>query len=378
MEELRIFEESIRTTLNPALQAYRDAGGKIVGYFCTNVPHELILAAGALPYRIRAPESRELDESDRYMTYQNCSYCRHVVNEALKGRYEFLDGFVGTNGCDQMRRVSDVLRAVVFRERIQKGNFYMEFVAAPRVPNDARSEAFYRDELARMRRSLEKHFGLEITDRHLFDAIERANETRSLLHEFYGTRKSEQPPFSGAESLAVTVASTCLPIDIFNCSLKKLLKAASGRVAIPGRHKRLFLYGGILDNPAWVRVAEELGGLVVADGLCFGARMFWDLVEKNKDPLTALARRYYRRWPCPRVADPKGRQQRIHQMVSQWRVDGLIGERLVFCQPWGAERVTTTLESRQSGLPCLWLDREYLPGGFGQMKTRIQAFLESL
>ena len=65
-------------------------------------------------------------------------------------------------------------------------------------------------------------------------------------------------------------------------------------------------------------------------------------------------------------------------MVEAWRCDGLVGERLIFCQPWGTERVATNLELKESGLPSLWLDREYLPGGIGQMRTRVQAFLESM
>jgi len=127
-----------------------------------------------------------------------------------------------------------------------------------------------------------------------------------------------------------------------------------------------------------VQVIEDQGGLVVADGLCFGARMFWDLVDESLEPMAALAKRYYGRWPCPRVTDPKGRQKRIKEVIRDWNIDGLIGERLIFCQPWGAEKVATNLETKETGLPSLWLDREYLPGGIGQMKTRVQAFLESM
>lgn len=378
MEELGRFLDATTTTCNDAMWRWKEQGGKIIGYVCSSVPEEIILAAGMLPYRIRAPESRETSEADRYTTYLNCSYCRHVIDEALRGRYDFLDGFVGTNGCDQMRRVCDVFRAVVFRDRAESGGFFLDFIAAPRVPSDELSLGYYREELDRLRHNMGQSFGAEITGETLQRAIEETNTSRRLLRALYELRKADQPPVTGAEALAVTVASTCTPKEAFNSRLKALLPELEGRVAAPEHRKRLFLYGSELDDPEWVKVIEEQGGLVVADGLCFGARMFWDLVDESREPMEALAKRYYERWSCPRVMDPDDRQARIKEIVREWRVDGILGERIVFCQLWGAERVITDMEARENGIPTLWLEREYVRGGLGQMKTRVQAFLESL
>ena len=106
--------------------------------------------------------------------------------------------------------------------------------------------------------------------------------------------------------------------------------------------------------------------------------MFWDLADESSDPIEALARRYYERWSCPRMCDRERRQGRLKEMVREWNADGIVGERIVFCQLWGSEKVMTNLEAKESGIPTLWLEREYLLGGTGQMKTRVQAFLESL
>ncbi|MEW6440903.1 MAG: 2-hydroxyacyl-CoA dehydratase family protein [bacterium] len=378
MKELAIFMDCVKKTLNPTMEAWKNSGKKIIGYVCTNVPEEIILAAGMLPYRIRAPESREVSESDRYLTYLNCSYCRHLVSEALGGKYDFLDGFVGTNGCDQMRRISDIFRAAAFKERIEERCFLTEFIGAPRVPFDSASEEYYKGEMTRMKEKIEEFSGVEITAEALREAIKRVNDARRLLHELYALRKTDVPPVSGAESLAITIAYSCMPKDAFIAQLKTLLNGLAGRVAVPKYRKRIFLYGSELDDPSWVQVIEDQGGIVVADGLCFGARMFWDLVDESLEPMAALARRYYTRWPCPRVTDRKGRQKRVREVIRDWKVDGLIGERLMFCQPWGAERVATEMESRETGIPNLWLDREYVLGGVGQIRTRVQAFLESM
>ncbi len=378
MKELERFMEITKATCNDTMKAWKEGGGKIVGYFCTNVPEELIMAAGMLPYRLRAPESRDTSEADRYTTYLNCTYCRHVVDDALLGNYDFLDGFVGSNGCDQMRRVSDIFRAVSFKERAEKEEFFLEYVGAPRVPMDEASLAYYRDEILRMKEHLESFFEVEITEEKLEEAIREVNESRRLLHELYALRKAEQPPITGAEALSVTVAYTCMPKDLFNRQMKALLGGLAGREAAPNHKKRLFLYGSELDDPDWIKVIEDQGALVVADGSCFGGRMFWDYVDESADPIDALAKRYHERWSCPRMCDLERRQEKIREMVRDWNADGIVGERIVFCQLWGSEKVMTNLEAQDTGTPTLWLEREYLLGGTGQIKTRVQAFLESM
>lgn len=296
----------------------------------------------------------------------------------MKGRFAFLDGYVGTNGCDQMRRVCDTIRAVVFHDGATRKEFFLEYVAAPRVPFEGTCLDYYKDELSRLVRGLEDHFEVSITDQKLSEAIRVVNRSRNLLHRLYELRKAHLPPLTGAEALAVTVASTCMPKEEFIRELEGLIASLKDRVALPEPRKRVFLYGSDLDNPEWLDVLESQGALVVADGLCFGARMFWDLVDETGDPLEAIAKRYYFRWPCPRVMDPKGKQERIHHILRDWKVDAIVGQRLVMCQLWGGERVLTDLEAPETGVPTLWLEREYLLGGVGQMKTRVQAFLESL
>ena len=378
MRELDRFMEIVKTTCNETMKAWKDGGGRIVGYFCTNVPEELIMAAGMLPYRVRAPESRDTSEADRYTTYLNCTYCRHVVDDALLGNYDFLDGFVGSNGCDQMRRVSDIFRAVSFKEAAEKDEFFLEYVGAPRVPMDEASLKYYKDEIIRMKEQMEEFFDVQITEDKLNEAIREVNESRRLLHELYELRKAEQPPITGAEALSVTVAYTCMPKDQFNRELKALLAGLGDRKAAPDHKKRLFLYGSELDDPDWVKLIEDQGALVVADGTCFGGRMFWDFVDESTDPMEALAKRYHERWSCPRMCDRERRQDKIKEMVRDWNADGIVGERIVFCQLWGSEKVMTNLEAQDSGTPTLWLEREYLLGGTGQIKTRVQAFLESM
>jgi bzd-type benzoyl-CoA reductase N subunit len=378
MKELQYFMDIVNKQENALVKDWKKKGGKVIGYICPNVPEEIIMAAGALPYRLRPRESKDTSEGDRYTTYLCCTFCRHLADEGVKGKFDFLDGFVGTNACDQIRRSSDFFRVVTFKDGKNGKNYFKDYIATPRLPLEDFSHKYYREELDRMRSGLEKFFQVKITDEKLKEAITVTNESRRLLHKLYDLRKAEKPPITGAEALYVTVAYTCMPKDIFNAKLKELIKALDGRVAVPKYKRRFFLYGSELDDPEWIKVIEDAGGLVVADGLCYGAKLFWDLIDEKKKPMDALTDRYLERWSCPRMAkDFDRRMGIIKKIMKDWKADGLVGERVVMCQLWAGERAMTDMATKDNKIPSLWLDREYLLGSVGQMKTRVQAFLES-
>jgi benzoyl-CoA reductase subunit C len=143
----------------------------------------------------------------------------------------------------------------------------------------------------------------------------------------------------------------------------------------------LMIIGGLLDNPEYVRIVEDQGGLVVTDSLCFGSRTFWmDVDEETHDPLTALARYYVADRPsCARMySEYRKRVEYIRNMIKEFRVDGVILQRLSFCETWGFEQYSITTDFKEWNVPLLSMDREYVLGGIGQLKTRVQAFLETL
>ena len=139
--------------------------------------------------------------------------------------------------------------------------------------------------------------------------------------------------------------------------------------------------GSMLDNPAFVKIIEDQGGLVVTDSLCFGSRIMWnDVDETDPDPLTALARYHVGGRPsCARmIGEHPRRVGYVRELIREFRVDAVISERLMFCDVTGYEQFMLGPDLKEDGIPHLKLDREYLLGGVGQMRTRIQAFLESI
>jgi len=367
------FSEAAETLLNPVLRNWKDQGKKIVGYFCSTVPEELITAAGFIPFRMRATGSTSTEESDAYYSSINCSFPRHCFNLALIGEFEFLDGIVCVNSCDHVRRIYDNWKRFVPVD-------FIEVMSLPRKTGPDQV-AWYRDEIAMLKEKIEKQFGVEISNETLFKAIKLHNETRRLQKQLYELRKQEKPPITGAETLAVMVAGTAMPKEQYNEMLRELLDELSGTEGPGGYRARLLIVGGILDDPAYINVIEDQGGLVVTDSTCFGTRNMWTEVDESlNDPCEALAKWYLADRPsCPRMyGEHDNRAKYIIDMCREFNCDGVIGERLMFCDSWLVEHYMLGQDLKAEGIPMLKLDREYLTSGIGQLRTRIQAFLETM
>jgi benzoyl-CoA reductase/2-hydroxyglutaryl-CoA dehydratase subunit BcrC/BadD/HgdB len=253
-------------------------------------------------------------------------------------------------------------------------------ISLPKMTTDAQVEWFH-DELVIFKEALENHLGITITDKMLWEAIKLHNETRGLLRQLYELRKKDNPPITGAEALAVVVASTAMPREQFNQMLKELLGELSEAEGISDYRARLMIVGSILDDPAYIKIIEDVGGLVVTDSTCYGTRIFWTGVDEGEsDPIIALARYYIQDKPaCPRMFDTQPKRSKyVSDMVKEFKVDGVIGERMIFCDLWTGELFMLNKDMKSTGVPFLQLDREYITAGAGQVRTRAQAFLESI
>ncbi len=374
LEELR---QPAATLTNPYIKRWKEKGGKVMGYYCTYVPIEIIHAAGMLPYRIRATGSTSSDLGDVYTYRTMCTYCRHSLDQAMRGEYKFLDGLVACYSCDHVRRLFDIWKAG--KVEFPYSPFYLHFLSVP-IKAEEESEEWMASGLERFVRSLENNFQVRITDEALRQSIKVYNEKRSLLKSLYELRKQEIPPISGAEILEILIASTSMPVEEFNQLLREALEELRGRDGFSDYRARLLLGGGELEDPEYVKLIEDLGGLVVTDFLCFGIRDFWDLVDEDAEPIPALAKRYLERVSCPRMIDHPRRQQFLMDLVKEYKVDGIIIQRMKYCDIWGGEgaMMEWDMKKESSPTPYMVLEREYLMGAVGQMRTRVQAFLETI
>lgn len=359
----------------PSLKRWKEQGKKIIGFQCTYMPEEVFYAAGIMSVRITGGEFRELDleNANAWMYINTCSFIRSCIELVLDGHYNFLDGFVTGSTCDPPRRMADVW---IHRQ-------FTPFVHVLNVPRKytERAHEAYRLEVLDLKRALEEFFKVEITDQALRDAVKVYDKTRDLFRKLYELRKSDTPPITGAEIMELYNAMYKMTREDFNELLEKLLnEASSGKRTIEPKF-RLMISGSPLNNPEFIKCIEDLGGLVVVDELCTGSRYWWDSVDMEediKDPLEAICRRYLDNQPCARMMPSEERFDRVLEMVKEFKVQAVVSEIVRYCVPYAHDQPFLREILKEQGISVLELDVEYGMGGIGQVRTRVEAFLEML
>ncbi len=174
LEEMTVATENLS---NPALEHWKTADGRIVGYFCSYLPDEILTAADILPFRMRATGNDETELADEYLHDCNCSFAKSCLNVALRGGYEFLDGVVWLNTCDHVRRLYENW------QHAMKEPPFLHFLSLPKKVGE-KQVLWFREELTIFIEALEKQFDVQINDDRLWRAIKLHNQRRRLQPDY--------------------------------------------------------------------------------------------------------------------------------------------------------------------------------------------------
>ena len=376
MDYQKLFNSEISSD---SVKAWKAQGKKALGVICCHVPVEILHALDVMPVRVRATGVTETPDGDTWMSTFSCSYARGMVQHWLDGVYADLDGLVATDGCMMAWRAFD--NAKYTDELKESGNFHMMF-AAPRVYGGYKDlgKSFYVDELKDLIEALEKLTGNKLTDEKLKASIAKYNEARQLVQQVYELRKEKNPVISGEDTLKITLAYSDVPVEEYIELLKAFLADAKNRAPITDKRARLMIIGSALDNPGYLKVIEDKGGLFVHDALCYGSRPFNYTVEvDDNDVLGSIADYYLTRLVCPRMLDNRERmQQWVVDTAKEFGVEGIVYEKMQYCECWGGESMFLEPMLKEAGIPMLILEREEHLANAGQLAIRAEAFIEMI
>ncbi len=363
------FAEWYKTRHDYARAWKERTGGKVVGYFCTYVPEEILIAAGVLPVRILGShEPQSVTEPHIFGMF--CPFCRDCLAQGLKGRYDYLDGIMIAQSCLHIRQAF-----TSWVQHVPVGwSYYLPF------PNHVQSRAarpYLVEELRLFKEAVGAWVGRPITDADLDRGIATCNEFRSALRELYESRKAEHPPLNGVEAMLAVVSGQFVDKTEHTTALRQLLDALDGRERRDPKI-RLMLVGSEDDDVEFIRMVEACGATVVTDDHCTGTRYFWNNVEPGEDRLGAIADRYLTRPPCPSKDWPtRSRVPHILDLADRWGVQGVVVLQQKFCDPHEADTPAIIAALREKGIPSLFLELD-VTVPVGQFKTRTDAFLEMI
>jgi benzoyl-CoA reductase/2-hydroxyglutaryl-CoA dehydratase subunit BcrC/BadD/HgdB len=245
---------------------------------------------------------------------------------------------------------------------------------------DAAACALYNGQIAELKRQLEEHLKVTITDDALKHSIALYNKFRALMHRLYELRKLKCPPVSGADVMEVANAGCRMPKEMFNNYLEMLLDQLAQPSKQHEGRARIMLAGSVMTNPQFISSIEEVGAVVVADELCTTTRHWSDpvVLDGSAKPVDALSRRYLTNFPCARMIPSDERFRRIIDYIRTCKVDGVISQTIRYCVPYAQDLPLLIEKLKSEGIPVLALDLEYGSSGSGQIRTRVQAFIEML
>lgn len=356
-------------TRHDVAKRWKKQGKPVVGWTCTYTPEEIIYAANALSIRVLGSLERT-PLADAYLPRNVCSFCRSCFDQALKGRYDYLDGYIVSNTCDNCGMMYDM-----WKYHVKVPYFY--FINTPHTKGKKAHNFFY-EEAKRLKQSLENNFKTDISNESLKTAIKVYNENRVLLKKVYDLRKRNPPLISGVEVLEIVLSSMLTSKEEHNRLLKQLLSQIENRTDMPKIGTRLLVTGSVMDNIEVMKIIEDKGANVVADDLCTGSRYFWDLVNPAADPIHAIADRYLDKIPCPFTVHSEDRFKHTLEMAKEYDVEGAIIFVLKFCDTHSFDAPILMEELKAQGLPVLYLEWEHAMSGIAGLKTRIEAFIEMI
>ena len=383
LQHLIFFEELLQQANNDLVQQAVRGGQLALGYNCYYIPEVLLNLPGCFSSRLRAPNSSTAEIASYYMTNRNCPYVRCILERAIEGGYNYLNALFGAEGCAAMERMEEHFALL---HPVQNDRFFTTIIDPP-MKGDQTSLDYYKAQLQlKVLDALRDHYGVDTSDAALRAAIEKHNRLCRVITDIGDLRKLENPPLTGYEYHVIVLVSQVCPHDLILPFLEETLaelKTRQPEEKFPFR-ARVVLAGSEIDDPEFTKLLEMCGAMVVADRYCFGGFPGREeiTVRDGETAFDAVCRHYLHHNQCVRFMDGAKidqRHQELRRLAQDYHADGVIYESMKFCEFWSYEKVLAShVLQNELNVPCCTIEKEYTLGSAGQLRTRFQAFVESL
>jgi len=372
------------------LAALREEGTLVAGYFCCNIPEELVLAAGLVPVRLgRGGDDGLVEVGGRYISHQNCPFVRQNVGafateaatpgEASDPWVANTDVVLAAATCPQMFRLAEVIEHFFHRR--------VEILGVPRNFTSDNGHAYFRAEMADLATRLAKITGNAITSERLGETVALLAGIRTSIKALYRAQAQRPDVLSWRQTFETVRAGFYLDRWRYAALLEDLLAEAEAAVATPASadddgRVRLFVSGTVIapGDTKIVDLIEGLGARVVGDDLCTGLRPFLRL-EVAEPSIDAVADAYLDRVQCaalPHLSlEDDRRLANIEESYGATGAEGVLYHSLRYCDPF-AFKANETKRFLGKGVPFLEIHTEYASSDTEGIRTRINAFIEMI
>ena len=359
------------------MKAHKDNGGKIVGTYCSFIPTELIMAAGAIPVTLCATSEEPIAAAQEHLPSNLCPLIKASYGFALTDTcpyFYFSDFIVGETTCDGKKKMFELMNDI-------KDTYVMQLPSS----RDEVALTMWEAEIKKFWKKLEDFYGVTITEEDVKKAILQKNAERDLVLEYLDLGKLNPSPISGYELGTKLDTLSFIPSMEERCKqLRERIDEVKadweanykGKVS---RKPRILITGcpngGVRDKT--IKVLEELGADVVAFDACNSNREKIEKVDTTLPVTEALAKKYLN-INCSVMSPNTNRIKFITDMIDDYQVDGVLEIILQACHTFSIESYNVKKSVLAKGIPYLKVETDYSKADAGQINTRLEAFLETI
>ena len=383
LKHLIYFENLLQEAHNELVTQAISEGMHPLGYNCYYIPETLLNLPGCFSSRLRAPRCVSTDIASYYMTTRNCPYVRSILERAIEGGYNYLEALFGAESCAAMERMEEHF---VLINPVKNEKFFSTIIDPPMKGDDNNLEYYKAQLQLKVVDKLRDELGVDVSEEAMKKAIDDHNEISRVITEIGDYRKLPNPPITGYEFHVIQLVSQVCPHYLILPYLQETLEELKTREPEPKFpfRARVALVGSEVDDPEFTKLIESCGAMVVADRYCFGSFPSREQIEilPGETAYDAICRHYLHWNQCARFMDGMKIDQRhseVKRLVDEFKADGVIYENMKFCEFWSYEKVLAShIFVNELHIPTCTIEKEYALGAVGQLRTRFQAFIESL
>jgi benzoyl-CoA reductase/2-hydroxyglutaryl-CoA dehydratase subunit BcrC/BadD/HgdB len=362
------------------LMDHKSNGGKVVGLYCVFVPEDLIMAAGAVPVGLCAGTQFSVPDAEEVLPRNTCPLIKSSFGFKLGLACPYLqasDFVIGETTCDGKKKMYEIL-----------GEYHPTHVLEVPQKKTPLGRKLFLEELRGLKGKLEQETGVAITVDRLAEATRLVDGKRRALQRLHNARKARPAPISGLDALLVTQIAFYDDAARFTEKVNALCDELEGRIArgegpFAAAAPRILLSGCPMAIPNWKlhSVIEDSGAVVVGEESCVGTRYFGNLASKNdggpESQLRAIADRQLETH-CACFTPNDERLEDIVELASGCAADGVVHYTLQFCHTYANEAVKVERRLAKEDIPLLRIETDYSDEDVGQLKVRVDAFLEMI
>jgi benzoyl-CoA reductase/2-hydroxyglutaryl-CoA dehydratase subunit BcrC/BadD/HgdB len=343
-------------------------GRHLFGVFPAQYPKEILWAMNALPVEIWDPPI-EVSHANAHLQPYICSVVRLGLELVLQGHGDILDGFLFPHTCDSIQNLASIVYDYLGLEK------RCYFFYHPKAPYRESSRIYYVQELKNLAERLGEQLGpLDLSE--LKRCVNQGQQIASIVRELYTMRSESKLQASNAEFYSVIRQGEYLHPEDFIPLLEAFLAASRGRA----EEGPAVILSGVLPNPTEIlSLLDQLGVRVAEDDLLACSRRLLVSYGNASDPYESLAEAYFAMPPCTTKDSPL--EERVGYVLEKAKrsgAKGVIFTMVKFCEPelFDVPQLVDALKAR--GLATLVMDTELNQGMSGQMRTRVEAFVEMM